>query len=159
MAVITVFAPNAAYFNANFTSTADFNRMWNYNKYYATVADIIGEWKNSGGNGIEYYNVYTGNSVGMATAHVSDKFIFNNNGTYQSEHTGTSTFQGSVSHGKSNYTGTYTLNDMILKATGRKAGDPGEFTCYFEAVKYGFMLRLINKKYSGENIILYRVKQ
>ncbi|MBX9784123.1 MAG: hypothetical protein K2X48_12610 [Chitinophagaceae bacterium] len=157
-AVITVFAPNAAYFNTNFTGTADFNRMWGYNKYNATVSDIIGEWKNSSGAGMEYYNIYTGNSVGMATAHVSDRFVFNNNGTYQSEHTGTSTFQGSVSHGKSNYSGTYSLNDVTLTATGRAANDPGEFTCYFEAVKYGFTLRLINKKFSGENMILYRVK-
>lgn len=158
MALITVFAPNKEYFNSNFMSTADFNRMWGYNKYNATLPDIIGEWKNSGGSAMEYYNVYTGNSAGMATAHVSDKFIFKPNGYYESEHTGTSTFQGALRHGKSNYSGTYALNDITLTATGRGAEDPGEFICYFEAVKYGFMLRLMNKKYSGINMILYKVK-
>lgn len=158
MSVITVFAANAAYFTSNFTSTADFNRMWGYNKFNATVADITGEWQNSGGTGLEYYNVYTGNSVGMVTAHVSDKFIFNSNSTYQSEHTGTSTFQGSVSHGKSNYSGVYNLRNGTLTATGRGTGDPGEFTCYFEAVKYGFALRIINNKYTGMNMSLFKVK-
>jgi hypothetical protein len=156
--VITVFASNKEYIDANFTKTADFNRMYGYNKFNATTNDLIGEWKNSSGSGIEYYNVYTGASAGMATAHVSDQFIFNNNGTYQSEHTGTSTFQGSFSHGKSNYNGAYTLINGILTIGGRGANDPGEFTCYFEAVKMGFMLRIINKKFSGNNMVLYKVK-
>jgi hypothetical protein len=156
--VITVFASNKAFLDAHFSKTADFNRMLGYNKFNATTPDIVGEWKNSTGAGLEYYNVYTGNSVGMATAHVSDHFIFNNNATYRSEHTGTGTFQGSLTHGKSNYAGTFKLSDVTLTASGRGAGDPGEFTCYFEAVKYGFTLRLINKKYAGINMSLYKVR-
>lgn len=156
--VITAFASDKAFLDANFSKTAGFNRMFGYNKFGATTADLVGEWKNSTGAGMEYYNIYTGNSAGMATAHVSDYFIFSSNGTYRSEHTGTSTFQGTLTHGKSNYAGTFRLNDVTLTATGRGAEDPGAFTCYFEAVKYGFTLRLINQKYTGINMSLYKVK-
>jgi hypothetical protein len=155
--VITVFAPSKEYIDANFAKTADFNRMFGYNKFNATANDLIGEWKNSTGSGIEYYNVYTGNSAGMATAHVSDQFVFGSNGAYSSEHSGTSTFMGALSHGKSNYNGTYTLHNGTLNMTGREGSDSGEFTCYFEAVKMGFVLRLTNKQSPGINMVLYRV--
>lgn len=156
--VVTVFAPSREYLEANFSKTADYVRMFGYNKFYATKGDLIGQWKNSSGAGIEYYNVYTGASAGMATSHVSDNFVFSADGTYKSEHTGTSTFQGSVAHGKSSYTGVYSLNDVTLTATGRGTDDPGEFICYFEAVKMGFMLRLTHKKYSGNGMLLYKVQ-
>ena len=156
--VITVFAASKEYIDANFNKSADFIRMLGYNKFSVTAADITGEWKSSSGSALEYYNVYTGASAGMVTAHVSDKFIFKSNGTYESEHTGTSTFQTVISHGKSNYSGVYKLNDVLLTITGRGADDQGEFYCYFEAVKMGFMLRLSNKKYEGINMILCKVK-
>jgi hypothetical protein len=156
--VMTAFASSKAFLDANFGKTADFNRMFGYNKFGATKADLLGEWKNSIGAGIEYYNVYTGNSAGMATAQVSDYFVFNSNGTYRSEHTGTSTFQGAIKHGKSSYAGTFKLDDVTLTASGRGSDMEEAFTCYFEAVRYGFCLRLINKKFTGNNISLYKVK-
>jgi hypothetical protein len=156
--VVTVFGPDKQYFSGNFTTSADYRKMFNYNKFYASTQDLIGTWRNSGGSAIEYYNVYTGNSAGMATAHVSDKFTFKNNGTYESEHTGTSTFQGSLSHGVSKYNGNFSISDVNFKVTGRGNDDPGDFYCWFEAVKNGFMLRLINRKFSGQNMLLYRVQ-
>ncbi|MCU0336127.1 MAG: hypothetical protein MUF62_13985 [Chitinophagaceae bacterium] len=132
--------------------------MFGYNKFNATASDLVGEWKNSSGAGIEYYNVYTGASAGMATAHVSDHFVFSSNGTYTSEHTGTSSFQGSLKHGKSNYNGAYTLQDGTLILSGRGGSDSGEFTCYLEAVKAGVVLRLVNKQHTGINMLLWKVK-
>lgn len=94
----------------------------------------------------------------MATASTNDSFVFNSNGTYQSEHAGTSTFRGSLAYGKTNYKGTFRVNDWNLTASNRGANDPGEFSCQLEAVKGGFMLSLVSKKFSGMKMKLFKVK-
>jgi hypothetical protein len=92
----------------------------------------------------------------MATASTNDEFVFNSNGSYQSTHSGTSTFNGSVSYGKSNYKGVFKVNDWSLTASNREANDPGEFSCQFEALKGGCMLRLVNKTFSGQTMTLFK---
>ena len=51
--------------------------MANYNKFAVAAGDLPGNWKSSSGAGIEYYNVYTGNSMGMASASSTTEFVFN----------------------------------------------------------------------------------
>ena len=153
---IVVIAPDKNTYYSQFSTDADFMRMLNYNKFAVVQQDLIGKWKSFEASSIGYYSIYTGDYAGMATASTNDEFVFNSNGSYQSTHSGTSTFNGSVSHGKSNYKGVFKVNDWSLTASNREANDPGEFSCQFEAMKGGCMLRLVNKTFSGQTMTLFK---
>jgi hypothetical protein len=155
---IVVIAPDKNTFYSLFGNDEDFIKMLNYNKFAVAQKDLIGKWKSFDAASMSYYSIYTGDYGGMSTAATNDEFIFNNNGTYQSEHTGTITFNGKVSHGKSVYKGIFSVNDWNLKASNREANDPGEFSCQFEAVKGGCMLRIINKTFTGMGMELFKSK-
>lgn len=43
-----------------------------------------------------------------------------------------------------------------MTATNRGANDPGEFSCQFEAIKGGYMLRLVNKKFGGDAMTFFK---
>jgi hypothetical protein len=155
---IIVIAPDKNTYNSLFGKDDDFAKMSNYNKFAVTKQDLIGAWKSFAASSMDYYSVYTGDYAGMATASSNDDFIFNTNGSYQSEHAGTSIFRGVLSHGKSKYKGTFSVTDWSLTATNREADDPGAFFCQFEAVKGGYMLRLRNKKFTGMEMGLFKSK-
>jgi hypothetical protein len=155
---IVVTAPDKNTYYSQFGTDEDFTKMFTYNKFAVAQKDVIGKWKSFEAGSMDYYNIYTGDYAGMSTAATNDEFVFNSNGTYQSEHAGTITFKGSVSHGKSVYKGKFSVSDWKLTASNREANDPGEFACQFEAVKGGYMLRLVNKKFSGDAMTLFKSK-
>lgn len=155
---IVVIARDKNTYYSLFGKDGDFTKMKGYNKFAVTQNDLIGKWKNFDAASISYYSVYTGDYAGMSTASTNDDFIFTSTGTYQSVHTGTSSFRGAVAHGKSVYKGTYRVNDWHLTATNRGANDPGEFTCQFEAIKGGYLLRLQNKTLTGDVLTLFKYK-
>jgi hypothetical protein len=153
---IVVLATDKNSYYSLFGNDEDFTKMLSYNKFAVAQNDLIGKWKSFEAGSIDYYSIYTGDYAGMATASTNDEFIFNSNGSYQSEHAGTITFNGSLSHGKSAYKGTFSVNQWNLTASNRGAGDPGEFSCQFEAVKGGVVLRLTNKKFTGMQMGLFK---
>jgi hypothetical protein len=52
----------------------------------------------------------------------------------------------------------FNVNNWSLTASDREANDPGEFSCRFEALKGGCMLRLVNKTFSGQTMTLFKTK-
>ncbi|MBK9165806.1 MAG: hypothetical protein IPM21_18230 [Acidobacteria bacterium] len=156
---IVVNAPDRKTYYSMFPNDSSLKQMLNYNKFGVAEEDLIGKWSSFDAASIQFYNIYSGDLAGMATASTNDSFVFYGNGTYQSEHAGTSTFRGSLAHGKSNYRGTFRANDWNLTLSNRGANDPGEFSSQFEAVKGGFMLNLVSKKFSGMKMSLYKIKQ
>lgn len=155
---IVVIAPDKNTYYSQFGSDEDFTKMLSYNKFAVAQKDLVGKWKSFEAGSMDYYNIYSGDYAGMSTASTNDEFIFISNGTYQSEHSGTITFNGSVSHGKTTYQGSFSVDQWELVATNRGPNDPGEFFCQFEAVKGGSMLRLTNKKFTGNQISLFKTK-
>lgn len=153
---IVVIAPDKNSYYSLFGTDEDFTKMLYYNKFAVDQKDLAGKWKSFEASSIGYYSIYTGDYAGMATTSTNDEFVFNNNGTYQSTHTGTSTFNGSLAHGKSFYKGIYNVTDWHMTATNRGANDPGEFSCQFEAIKGGYMLRLVNKKFGGDAMTFFK---
>jgi hypothetical protein len=153
---IVVIAPDKNSYYSMFGSDDDFTKMFSYNKFAVAQNDLIGKWKSFEAASMDYYSIYSGDYAGMATASTNDEFVFNNNGTYQSEHAGTITFNGSLSHGKSAYKGTFGVNQWNLTVSNRGPNDPGEFSCQFEAVKAGVVLRLTNKKFTGMQMGLFK---
>jgi hypothetical protein len=155
---IIVIAPDKNTYNSLFGKDDDFAKMSSYNKFAVTQKDLIGKWKSFETGSMDYYGIYTGDYAGTSTVSTNDDFIFNNNGSYQSEHAGTSVFRGVLSHGKSIYKGTFSVAEWNLTASNRGTDDPGAFFCQFEAVKGGYMLRLRNKKYTAMEMSLFKSK-
>jgi hypothetical protein len=155
---IVVIARDKNTYYSLFSKDEDFTRLPGYNKFAVSQNDLVGKWKSFDAASISYYSVYTGDYAGMSTASTNDDFTFNNNGTYESVHAGTSSFRGTVAHGKTSYKGTFSASNWNLTASNRGANDPGEFTCQFEAIKGGYMLRLQNKTFSGEVMTLFKSK-
>ena len=153
---IVVIAPDKNTYYSRFVADEDFTRMLSYNKFAVAQKDLIGKWKSFEASSMDYYTIYSGDYAGMATASTNDEFVFNSNGSYQSTHAGTSTFNGSVAHGKSSYKGMFNVNIWSLTASDREENDPGEFSCQFEAQKGGCMLRLVNKKFGGQEMTLFK---
>jgi hypothetical protein len=153
---IVVIAPDKNTYYSLFSTDEDFMKMLKYNKFAVVQQDLVGKWKSFEASSMGYYSIYTGDYAGMATASTNDEFVFNSNGSYQSTHAGTSTFNGSVAHGKSSYKGMFNVNIWSLTASDREENDPGEFSCQFEAQKGGCMLRLVNKKFGGQEMTLFK---
>ena len=155
---IIAMSPDKNTYYSLFNKDEDFTNKLAYNKFAVAKSDIIGKWSSFNAGSMQYYNIYNGNYAGMNTVSSSDKFQFFTNGTYQSEHLATSVFNGSVASGKSMYKGTFNVNQWQLTATNRNAGKQDDFTCQFEAIKGGYLLKLINKKYTGEVLSLFKIK-
>ena len=96
-----------------------------------------------------YYSTNTGNYAGMSTVAVSDRFIFNATGSYQSIHAQGSTQLGVTSGGRQEYSGRLSATDWELTLTNRYGGKTEVFSGYFEAVKGGRVLHLTNKAATG----------
>jgi hypothetical protein len=116
--------------------------MMNYNKFAVAASDLPGNWKSSGGAGIEYYNVYTGNNMGMASASSTTEFIFQNDGNYTSIYKGVDGFNGNNRYTGETFTGKSTVTDWEMKLTNRFKGATETFAIQFEAVKGGRILHM-----------------
>jgi hypothetical protein len=156
---IIVNAPDKNTYYSLFPNDPSFGKMLNYNKFGVAQQDIIGKWSSFNAESMPFYSLYSLDYIGSVTASSNDSFVFNSNGTYQSEHSGTIVAGGILSHGKSKYKGTFRVtNDWNLSVTNRAANDPGEESCQFEAVKGGFILHLVNKKFTGMTMRLFKSK-
>ena len=85
----------------------------------------------------------------------TDGFIFKANGSYESKQ---GTARGTATKGfERNMSGTYQLEGTTLILSNRGADDPGEFDCWLEAVNGGLQLRMVNKKFTGQNLSLQKI--
>lgn len=130
--------------------------MANYNKFAVTAGDLPGNWKSSSGASIEYYNVYTGNNMGMASASSTTEFIFQADGTYTSVYKGVDGFNGNNRYVGETNKGKSIVSNWEMKLTNRFNGATETFTIQFEAVKGGRILHM----YRGtvEELHLFKMK-
>ena len=130
--------------------------MANYNKFAVTAGDLPGNWKSSSGAGIEYYNVYTGNNMGMASSSSTTEFIFQPDGTYTSVYKGVDGFNGNNRYVGETNKGKCIVSNWEMKLTNRFKGATETFTIQFEAVKGGRILHM----YRGtvEELHLFKMK-
>lgn len=130
--------------------------MGNYNKFAVAAIDLQGNWKSSSGAGIEYYNVYTGNNMGTATASSTTEFIFQSGGTYSSIYKGVDGFNGNNRYVGETFNGKSTVSNWEMKLTNRFKGATETFAVQFEAVKGGRILHM----YRGavEELHLFKLK-
>lgn len=130
--------------------------MANYNKFAVAAGDLPGNWKSSSGAGIEYYNVYTGNSMGMASASSTTEFIFQPGGSYTSVYKGVDGFNGNNRYVGETNKGKSIVSNWEMKLTNRFKGATETFTIQFEAVKGGRILHMYRG--SVEELHLFKMK-
>lgn len=156
--VFVALAPDANSLYQQFPNTEAFTALTKYNQFSATGADMVGTWSSYGASAMSYYYASTGLYAGTATAHISDKFEFRADGSYESSHAATTTYNTRPSYFAEKCRGRYTATPWSVRITNRHPSDPGDFHCQFEAVRGGYVLRLVNKKFTGNNIVLVKVK-
>lgn len=131
--------------------------MIGYNKFAVAQDDIPGVWKSSSAAGVELYNIYTGNSVGMATTSSSNEFNFSPNGSYTEIYKSASGVGAGLNYYGQTNKGRYTVsNSSMMTLTNRFKGQAHEFSAYFEAVKGGRILHLLRG--SVEELHLYKAR-
>jgi hypothetical protein len=131
-------------------------KMFNYNKFAVSAGDLPGNWKSSSGAGIEYYNVYTGNNMGMASASSTTEFIFQQDGSYTSIYKGVDGFNGNNRYAGETCNGRAIVTNWEIQLTNRYKGATESFTAQFEAVKGGRILHMYRG--SVEELHLFRMK-
>jgi hypothetical protein len=144
---IVVIAANPNSYQQLFPHPNDMDRMLNYNKFAVTANDITGTWTGGGGNGVEYYNAYSGTYAGMSAVSTADEFVFNSNGNYQSTHNSANMNNGSTKFSGIKYNGAFSVTDWEINAGNRVSGKTKKFIAQLIAVKGGFLLQLTDSDY------------
>lgn len=147
---VEIVTPDRAAFEAHLTVVHDgedtdfepLNRLANLNKFAVAPADLVGEWASSGGAGVEYVNVYTGQSAGFHFASNTERFTFQKDGTYASEWVGVQNTGGGNSYAGANTRGAYRATGWELTLSNRFKGATETYGAAFEAVKGGRLLYL-----------------
>ncbi len=163
---IEFISPDKAAFQTQFSPVyaqdgTDWNKlsvMGNYNKFAVAAEDLVGNWYSASGSNIQYYNVYTGNSAGMAFSSSNTEIGFQSNGTYKSVYKGVDNTQsggGNRYHGET-FTGKFTVTNWEMKLTNRFKGATDTFAIQFEAVKGGRILHMYRG--SIEELHLFKMK-
>lgn len=142
-----IVTPNRAEYQRQFPNEDSLFKMRNYNKFAVTTRDVIGVWKGGSGNFAEYYNVYTGNSVGIAALSIANDMTFRANGSYQHTYSSANTTMGGTRFDSLEYNGKFTVtNDWEITATNHYASRTAIFESHLVAVKGGYLLVLHDRK-------------
>ncbi len=143
-------------YDAQFPRPENITDMLGYNRFAVALSDLTGTWSSSGSSAMQYYNVYTGASAGMAIASSADYFTFSASGEYTSRHSGATGMVGNLQTYNQEYKGTATVTDWEIVLPNRWKGKTDTFEAWFEIIKGGRVLRLIDKNARGITYNLVR---
>lgn len=155
---IEIIAPSAQELAQEFPKQEKVEAMLNYNKFAVTEKDLMGAWDSSSGAAANMYSTVTGEYAGMNASSSADKFVFKGNGLYESNHKGAFGMVGSMKFYDQKYNGKCTVTNWDITMTNRFEGKTSIFWAQFEAVRDGWMLRLVDKEHSGMKYDLFRPK-
>ena len=153
--VIALAPSQAEMYQSAFAAYNAFEEVLPYNHFQPTVQVLTGTWQSFTSGTTGTYSMAGGFQGGNGRVSFTDGFVFKANGTYESKQ---GTARGTATKGfERNASGNYTLNGSTLKLTNRGPDDPGEFECWLEAVSGGLQLRMVNKKFTGQNLSLQKI--
>jgi hypothetical protein len=156
---VLAIAPDKNSYYQQFPEPKALGNMTGYNKFAVAAKDIVGTWEESSGSAVNLYNTYTGNYAGMNSTQGYDKFMFNADGTYNSQHSGASSVYGVNTVFSQEYNGKVTVTNWDMSMTKRWKDATENFNAQFEAVRGGRILHLQNKESTGIWYHLARTKQ
>lgn len=148
-----VISNSSAEFQQKFPTIEAIQNMYGYNKFALGANDLIGTWQEGSGSFTQYYYVQSGNYAGMNIVVSNLKYMFVNSTAYNTDVKSVS----SAGYQKEKETGKYVVNTWDVSTTDQN-GKVSDFSAWFEAVKGGRILHLLNKKFTSEHYQLGRIK-
>jgi hypothetical protein len=156
---VMAITPDQTTYEQMFPHPDKLKNMLGYNRFAVAMQDLNGTWEQSSGSAANYYNVYTGASAGMAFTSSDHKFNFSSgDGTYSSTHAGASGMIGNTTFFKQDYKGIMKTSNWEIALTDRYKGETDTFEAWFEEVRGGRILHLVDKKASGIRYDLVKTK-
>lgn len=120
------------------------NMQWR-NRFALSSNLLTGKWSSGNSSTLSYYYV-NGGYAGATGAAVADEFKFLSGNKYESDHSGASGMVGNMQFSHVEYKGSYTIqNNWAMQLTNRFQGGTEKFDCYFEAIKSGLLLVMIDR--------------
>jgi hypothetical protein len=154
---VLAIADNKQDYDSRFPKPENISNMLGYNRFAVSLQDLPGTWTESGGTAANYYNSYTGAYTGMGFTSRADSFTFLPSGEYSSKHTGAFGMVGNMQTYDQLYKGKASVTDWEIVLTNRWKDQTDTFEAWFEVVKGGRVLRLINKQSTGITYNLIRI--
>lgn len=155
---VLAIAADKQIYDSQFPKPENIKSMLGYNRFAVSLSDLTGTWTASGSSALQYYNVYTGASAGMAFASSSDEFTFTSSAPYSSKHSGATGMVGNMQTYNQEYKGTATVTDWEISLTNRWKDKTDVFEAWFEVVKGGRILRLVDKNARGITYNLVKIQ-
>jgi hypothetical protein len=146
---VLVIAPDKQTYESQFSNPDNLKKMLGYNRFAVASSDLTGTWVGGDNVAASYYSTVTGNFAGMNFISMSDEFTFSANGDYTSKHSGASGMIGNTTTYNQKYNGKATVTNWEIILPNRWEGKTDTFEAWFEAVKGGRVLRLVNKQATG----------
>jgi hypothetical protein len=153
---IVVIAPDQANFNRLAGTPEQMEKLLRLNMFEVPARELNGRWTSNFNSAMEMYSVATGIYAGVAVASASLDITFEN-GNYQSRSKATVGRIGALTNSNETEAGTYQVRgSMVTLMPQGKAQDA--YLLWFEAVRGGFMLHLVNNQNRGNRWDLLRAK-
>lgn len=153
--VVEIVAPSKQALDAAYPDATRIAALRDLNRFALSTADVTGAWRDSSGAFASYYNIYTGDSAGVGVASSTYKVAFKSNGTFTSEVKAVVGRTGQLSFGQENRAGRWKVADgWTLETTA--AGVKRAYAGWFEAVRGGKVLHLVDKAKSAMHDVLAR---
>lgn len=153
--VLALAPSQASMYSSVFAGYNSFEEVLPYNHFQPSTEILTGTWQSFTSGATGTFSMAGGFQGGSGRISFTDGFVFRANGTYDSKQ---GTARGTATKGfERNTTGNYTLSGTTLRLTNRGADDPGEFECWLEAFSGGLQLRMVNKKFTGQNLSLQKI--
>jgi hypothetical protein len=132
------------------------DKLLRLNMFIVPPAELNGRWTTSFTSAAEMYSTATGSYTGLAVASASLDIAFDN-GRYQSRGKATVGRVGALNSSSDAEAGTYQLNGSRLRLApqGKERTD---YLIWFEAVRGGMMLHMLNDRYRGNRWDLLRAR-
>lgn len=131
---------------------APLEKLSGYNKFALGASDLKGKWTNNFTGMQEYYNVYTGNSVGTHVNSSSQYFNFLSDRTYEWELIFVRGFVGNMQVSQPRSRGTFRLPNNWQIEFSDIEGSPKLYDAFFTAIKGGRVLKMNDARHPGSGI-------
>lgn len=139
------------YINTSSWETLEQSKSWDKlaemqwrNRFSLSMPLLTGKWTSGNSSTLSYYYVSTGGHAGATAVSVADAFTFLPGNHYESDHAGASGVVGNQQFTRQQYKGNFVLKGWKVQLTNRFRGKTEEYDGYFEAVKGGLILVLID---------------
>jgi len=155
VSAVELVAPSKSALDAALPDATKIAALRDLNRFAVSAPDVVGSWGDSSGGFAAYYNVYSGDSAGVGMASSTYRIAFKADGTFASEVKAVAGRAGNLSFGQENRSGRWRVVDgWLLETTAN--GVKHEYACWFEAIRGGRILHLVDKAKSAMHDVLVR---